>query len=365
MRTSALRIGIFALLAAGASALAAEAQVAVLDALNGRDPAAPFSVFGSGGNSVLPHQHTGPQFVLAVPTIITEIGAFVGNCGQIDLAGPHCPDARPLIVEIRRANGGLPDPHVVIAAYQLTDDGDPLTIAYESAHPNLLLPAGTYFALFAPGAPTDAGIVLGSADGYQPGAVNAATLDPGSSATALPNYPMAVRITGSVAVPTPAPIADASVRAGLWASTNFGRAPLLTVKQGASPDNTRRSYLKFEIGARPDVQRAILRLYAGLSDAGGTTPEIIVYAVGDTSWDELRVTWNTRPGLGAVLGRFVVATTTPRWFDVDVTAFVRAEQRAGHTEVSLALRSLTHSSVFAEFASREAIGAAPQLVLVR
>ena len=364
MTSSAIRIAICALIAASAPTTIAGAQVTVVDGLNGRDPSASFTVFGTGGISILPTQHSGPEFVLTTPTSITEIGGFVNNCREIVAGVPACPNRSPLIVEIRPANAGRPDPRVVIASFALTDHGDPLLVSYESVHPNVLLPAGTYFALFAPGNPADAGFILGGTNDYQAGLLRAGTVDPGASATFMPGAFLAVRITGAVApVPTAAPIADTYVRAGVWGSTNFGGAPLLTAKKGASPDNTRRSYLKFEIGARPDVQHATLRLYGRLSDEGGSTAETLVYGVADTSWDERTVTWNTRPDLGGVLGRFVVRATSPRWFEVDVTAFVRAEQRAGHTVVSLALRNLTHSSAFAEFGSRESGSGAPQLLI--
>jgi hypothetical protein len=364
MKSSAIRVACFAAIALGARVAAADAQVTVLDALNGRDPAASLTVFGTSGISVLPAQHSGPEFVLAAPTVITEIGAFANNCGEISAGVPNCPNASPLMVEIRPANDGRPDPNIVIASFSLTDDLDPLVMSYESVHLNLLLPAGTYFALFAPATPADAGVILGTTNDYHAGLVPGGTVDPGSSATFTPGLFLAVRILGALApVPTVAAIADTYVRAGVWATTNFGRAPVLTTKKGASPDNTRRSYLKFEIGAVPDVQRATLRLYGRLSVEGGSTTETIVYGVRDTSWDERALTWNSKPDLGNILARFVVASTTPRWFEVDVTAFVREEQRAGHTVVALALRNVTHSSAFARFASRESGSAAPQLVI--
>jgi hypothetical protein len=83
----------------------------------------------------------------------------------------------------------------------------------------------------------------------------------------------------------------------------------------------------------------------------------------DNSWDERSLTWNTRRDLGAVLGRLVVRDTTAEWFEVDVTAFVRAEQQAGHRVVSVALRNVVHSSASTEFASRESGAGAPQLLI--
>src|SRR5215207_2534609 len=130
MTSSAVRIAVSALIAASTHAAIAEAQGTVLDGLNGRDPSASLSVFGTAGISIFRTQHSGPEFVLTTPTTITEIGGFVNNCGEIAAGVPECPDASPLIVEIRPATDGRPDPHVVIASFPLTDDGDPLLVSY-------------------------------------------------------------------------------------------------------------------------------------------------------------------------------------------------------------------------------------------
>jgi hypothetical protein len=159
-----------------------------------------------------------------------------------------------------------------------------------------------------------------------------------------------------------APTADAYVRAGAWSLTNFGSLPALLAKKGVSPDNTRRSYLKFDIGAIDNVGRATLRLYGHLSAGSTRQAQTTIYAV-RASWDERLITWNTRPDLGAVVGRVVVSGTSPQWFEIDVTAFVRAEQQAGRHVVSLALRNVLHSSAAAEFGSRESGSVAPQLLI--
>jgi hypothetical protein len=88
-----------------------------------------------------------------------------------------------------------------------------------------------------------------------------------------------------------------------------------------------------------------------------------IYAVSDTSWDERAVTWNTRPDLDDVVGRVTVAGTTPRWFEIDVTRFVRAELQGGRSVISLSLRNVVHSSASTEFGSRESGDLAPQLVV--
>jgi probable HAF family extracellular repeat protein len=158
-------------------------------------------------------------------------------------------------------------------------------------------------------------------------------------------------------------VADAYVRAGASASTNFGSLPTVRAKKGVSPDNTRRSYLKFDVAGVHTFERATLRLYGHLSNGSTREVQTTIYAVSDTSWDERAITWNTRPDLGAVLSRITVRGTTPQWYEVDVTTFVRAEQQAGRHVISLALRNVLHSSAYAEFGSRESGNVAPQLLI--
>jgi hypothetical protein len=355
-----LMLSIFALTAVPGSAAGAEGQVVILDSLNGRDPSVSISIFGTGGLSVFSAQHSGPEFVITVPTVITEIGGFVNNCRTIVSFIPNCPNASPFVVEIRPSQGGVPDKDVVIASYQLTHDANPLAASYEFAQPNLLLGPGAYFALFAPSRTDDAGY-LPDFTGAEPMAVG--FVNPGVSAgTHIQG--MGVRVIGSLATPPLLPaIADTYVRGGVWAATNFGAAPVLRSKKGVSPDNTRRSYLKFDIGRVTNVARATLRVYGHLSDTSTRTADTTVYAVRDVLWGERTLTWNTRADLGAVLGRIVVEGVAPRWFELDVTAFVRAEHAAGHNVVSFALRNVMHTSAYAEFASRESGSVAPQLVI--
>jgi len=161
------------------------------------------------------------------------------------------------------------------------------------------------------------------------------------------------------------PSADAYVRAGMFASQNFGSASTLVSKKGVSPDNTRRSYLKFDISSINDVERATLRLYGHLSSTATREAVTTIYAVRDTSWGERTVTWNTRPDLDHVVGRVTVAGTTRQWLEIDVTRFVRAELQAGRSVISLSLRNVEHSSAFAEFGSRESGTLAPQLVITQ
>ncbi len=122
----------------------------IVDSLGQITPNTRFSVFGSAGLVISSQQLVGPEFVLTQPTILTEIGGFVNNCGQIISGQPICPETLPFTVQIRPSLNGVPDLFNTIGSFVLSHDNDPLTISYEFVAPNILLEPGAYFALFAP-----------------------------------------------------------------------------------------------------------------------------------------------------------------------------------------------------------------------
>jgi hypothetical protein len=159
-----------------------------------------------------------------------------------------------------------------------------------------------------------------------------------------------------------APVADAYVRAGSWATHNFGASRRLLVKKGNTADFTKRTYLKFDITGVSAVSNASLRLHGRVANATTARVRMAVHPV-STAWSEPTVTWNTKPGYGAMLGTLTVKGTTPQWVELDVTPYVQAARRAGRTDISLTLRALEHTSADAVFESREDEIYAPQLVI--
>ena len=164
---------------------------------------------------------------------------------------------------------------------------------------------------------------------------------------------------------TRAPVADAYVRAGAFASTNFGTSSKLLAKKGLSADNTFRTYMTFDVGDVGAFGRAALRMTGRVSSSVTSSITVAVYAVADTTWQEHAVTWNTRPDLGAVLGTLTVAGVAPRSREIDLTKFLIAERAAGHTRITLALRSVVHTSAGAVFNSHDATSEQPQLLIGR
>ena len=165
----------------------------ILDSINGLDTSQIYSVFGSAGIALASQDIVGPQFTLTQPTLLTSVGAFVSHCGDIENGVPNCPNRLPFLVEIVGDTSGDPDLTKVYGIYSLPIQPDPLTIAFESVNPYLLLAPGTYYALFA-GQLGDEGSLISLADGYQQLAVSLASAGPSPATSYVSEADAAVRI---------------------------------------------------------------------------------------------------------------------------------------------------------------------------
>jgi hypothetical protein len=158
-----------------------------------------------------------------------------------------------------------------------------------------------------------------------------------------------------------APTADAYVRAGGSAATNFGTATQLISRLGSSAGNTYETYLTFDVGQLCTVSSVKLRLYGKLS--AGSNLSVSAYGVANTAWTETGINWNNKPAAGSLLATKVIANTTSAFYEWDVTAYVRSEINAGRTRISLVLKNPSVSSNEATFNSRQATTNQPRLVL--
>jgi probable HAF family extracellular repeat protein len=216
------------------------------------------------------------------------------------------------------------------------------------------------FSWTATGGMIDLG-TLGGSYSYAT-AVNASGQVVGNSYKADGSLRAAIWQTPQGALPA---VADAYVRGGASASTNFSASRKLLAKLGVTSDNHRRSYLKFDISDLDTIGKATLRLYGRVSNTSTARVRVGIFRVNNQSWEEQTVTWSTKPSYGPLLGVVKVIGTTSQWVEIDVTAFLEAEQRAGRAVVSVALRALEHTSAYASFDSREAGSLGPQLVITR
>jgi PKD repeat protein len=171
--------------------------------------------------------------------------------------------------------------------------------------------------------------------------------------------PVTVTVSGAVG-----PVADAHVQDGLRAGKNFGTASALDVRTGGTGDN-RWTYLRFDTGSAGSISRAKLRLFGGLGGLRASSVGTAVHSAANTTWSEAAITWNNRPAAAA--NALAVTTVSHvvggRWYEWDVTDYVRAEKAAGRHVVTLVVRTTASSTADVSFRSKEAGSNPPQLLL--
>jgi endoglucanase len=182
-----------------------------------------------------------------------------------------------------------------------------------------------------------------------------------NSREATSNKPLLV-ITPASGITLP-PTADAYVRDGTSAATNFGTATMLNVKLNTSGFN-RDSYLKFDLSSASSISNATLKFFATSSE--GTAITIAAFPVSNTSWTETGITWNNKPALGATqIGSVVVNGTPLVAYQIDVTSYAKSEKAAGRNVITLGLHSPTSTSTLATLNSREAASNGPSLIVTQ
>lgn len=166
---------------------------------------------------------------------------------------------------------------------------------------------------------------------------------------------------GNLSLP---PVADATVRGGVSANSNFGAASTLTLKEDSSADNDRKAYLRWDLSSVTGVvYQARVRL-TPLS-VGTNGIEQCAALCTNAAWSETGITWNNQPGAGKRFVSWIPGTNGPVEFMV--TPQVLAAM-AGDRQFSLQLFSLrnTGAAGLVDFASREDLdpNRRPQLLLL-
>jgi hypothetical protein len=90
------------------------------------------------------------------------------------------------------------------------------------------------------------------------------------------------------------------------------------------------------------------------------------FGAASTSWVESQITWNNRPPSGTVALSTVTldnATVSPRWYEWDLTSYLRQEKAAGRSVVTIVLKNDVATTPFASFNAREASASRPELVI--
>jgi Tfp pilus assembly major pilin PilA len=159
-------------------------------------------------------------------------------------------------------------------------------------------------------------------------------------------------------------LADAYVRNGTYASTNYGTTADLVIKSDAT-SYARKAYAKFDIAmiTTPKVSSAKLKMYvAGVNTAPQRT--INIYTTSTTSWLENSINWNNAPMDTVLVGKISVSGIGLQ--TVDVTSAINRLLTGTDRKVSfLFLNTAAASSTNdMSFSSREATANKPTLELL-
>ena len=172
--------------------------------------------------------------------------------------------------------------------------------------------------------------------------------------------------TGAVIVHTLAPTADTQVRSTAE-KKNFGAEPQIELRMsatGGSAGGVAEGYLQFPLPPHaPHAEKIVLRLHAQLSDPG--TARVMVRSVAPAPWAESDLTWRTRPEHKETIGTLSIVGLSGAWYEVDVTAYVKAEAAAGHQAALFALVPGEESRNRIIIQSRESMQKKPGLVFTR
>lgn len=164
----------------------------------------------------------------------------------------------------------------------------------------------------------------------------------------------------SSSITTLFPTADAYVQNGTYATQNFGTASILFVKDSTVSGYRRKTFLRFDLGSTATVTSARLRLY-GNNIQDNTAVTLSAYGVDTDTWGETTVTWNLAPTRSMAALGTVVVNATQQYYEIDVTAFVRAQ--LGDHLASFSLEDVQSTDRSLNFRSRETGANQPQLVI--
>lgn len=159
------------------------------------------------------------------------------------------------------------------------------------------------------------------------------------------------------------PSADAYVRDGSYATSNYGSDSSLPVKKDAA-GYSRKAYVNFDIRpiASTNIQYAKLRFYVTAVNTASTRT-IQIYNTA-TGWNETSITWNNAPVKGSTLiGSLTIPNTAANtWQEVDITSYLTAHQADGQLSFLLVNEGTAGSTTDVTFSSREGMFQ-PQLLV--
>ncbi|RPD42943.1 polysaccharide lyase family 8 super-sandwich domain-containing protein [Chitinophaga barathri] len=153
--------------------------------------------------------------------------------------------------------------------------------------------------------------------------------------------------------PTAIPaIADAFVRNGTYATTNYGTATSLVIKKDAA-GYARETFFKFDVSGLPSgADQVKMRLYVNYANTGIAAVPWIAQYVSNDSWTETGINWNNMP---IVTSNIDTATgmAAGNYVEWDVTGVALAQQSADGILSVKVVSNATGSTTDASFSSKE------------
>ena len=160
---------------------------------------------------------------------------------------------------------------------------------------------------------------------------------------------------------TLAPLADALVRNGSYANTNYGKDTSLVVKSSTGSGYSRSSYLKFSLSSADNISSAKLRIYGRNTDNTGSV-NVSSFGVDSDSWTESGITWNNAPAASTAVLSSVGVNDQGAYYEFDVTNYTKT-QLAGDKVVSFLIKDAATQNKNLAFNSKENLQNQPELVI--
>jgi len=161
------------------------------------------------------------------------------------------------------------------------------------------------------------------------------------------------------------PAADAYVRDGSWATTNFGSDSTLQVKSDGT-GYLRKTFLKFNFSAFTGASTSSAKLRVFVNDVGTEASRTLkLYGNSDESWTETGITASNAPSPTTLITSKSLNASTGVWYEFDVTSYLNGQLSAADKLVSFELvnEAAASSQNQVSFNSKEAGINAPQLVI--
>ncbi len=157
------------------------------------------------------------------------------------------------------------------------------------------------------------------------------------------------------------PSADAFVRNGNYAGTNYGTDTSLIIKAANVSGYSRMSYLRFSLGTATNITSAKLRVY-GRNIDNTNTVKIFAYGVNNDTWTETGITFSNAPTASTSVLDSAAVNNVAKYYDIDITSYVKT-QASGDKIVSVLLKDPLTKNTNIVFNSKEHKSNKPQLVI--